>query len=169
MPPAVGIRVLVFVEVKVHDMHTHLTNWSVYTVFLRFCLWNIANSAIVGFAMSSDDFSCVHDIYEDVSVNEKCHICHAVSRERLDFRLQCYWPVFHLPLHCWDVFPSLHTNSYNASIYPVELCCAGVTSWSVVEVAVWTLKWYRYRNHMAHVTFWCVLDGVSFTSGRILL
>ena len=35
-------------------------------------IWNSANSAIVGFAMSSDDFSSLHDIYDGLDVNEKC-------------------------------------------------------------------------------------------------
>ena len=29
-------------------------------------IWNSANSAIMGFAMTSDDFSSLHDIYEDL-------------------------------------------------------------------------------------------------------
>ena len=35
-------------------------------------VWNSANSAIVGFAMSSDDFSSLHDVYEGLDLDEKC-------------------------------------------------------------------------------------------------
>ena len=35
-------------------------------------IWNSANSAIMGFAMTSDDFSSLHDIYEDLDREEQC-------------------------------------------------------------------------------------------------
>ena len=35
-------------------------------------VWNSANSAIVGFAMSSDVFSSLHDVYEGLDLDEKC-------------------------------------------------------------------------------------------------
>ena len=35
-------------------------------------VWNSANSAIVGFAMSSDDFTSLHDVYEGLEINGKC-------------------------------------------------------------------------------------------------
>lgn len=35
-------------------------------------MWNSANSAVVGFAMSSDDFSSLHDVYEGLDLDEKC-------------------------------------------------------------------------------------------------
>jgi hypothetical protein len=35
-------------------------------------IWNSSNSAIVGFAMSSDDFISLHDVYEGLQEDEKC-------------------------------------------------------------------------------------------------
>ena len=35
-------------------------------------IWNSANSAIMGFAMTSDDFSSLHDVYEDLDQEEQC-------------------------------------------------------------------------------------------------
>ena len=35
-------------------------------------IWNSANSAIMGFAMSSDDYASLHDVYESLDTDEKC-------------------------------------------------------------------------------------------------
>ena len=35
-------------------------------------IWNSANSAIMGFAMTSDGFSSLHDIYEDLDQEQRC-------------------------------------------------------------------------------------------------
>ena len=35
-------------------------------------VWNSANSSIIGFSMSSEDFSSLHDFYEGLIENENC-------------------------------------------------------------------------------------------------
>lgn len=35
-------------------------------------IWNSSNSSIVGFSMSSDDFTSLHDVFKGLSSHEKC-------------------------------------------------------------------------------------------------
>ena len=35
-------------------------------------VWNSANSSIIGFAMSSEDFASLHDVYQSLETDEKC-------------------------------------------------------------------------------------------------
>ena len=46
-------------------------------------IWNSANSAVVGFAMSSDDFASLHDVYEGLELGEKC--------QKTSYVLQFIW------------------------------------------------------------------------------
>ena len=47
-------------------------------------IWNSANSAIMGFAMSSDDYASLHDVYESLEVPEDI-IHHPIFMERSVF------------------------------------------------------------------------------------
>ena len=52
-------------------------------------IWNSSNSAIMGFALTSDDFAGLHDIYEAIELGQMSedHIRHPVYVEGLVFKL----------------------------------------------------------------------------------
>ena len=63
-------------------------------------IWNSANSAIMGFAMTSDDFSSLHDVYADLDQEERCqktmYVVHFLWRGLLsDFDV--IRPYFNIP------------------------------------------------------------------------
>ena len=64
-------------------------------------IWNSANSAIMGFALTSDDFAGLHDIYKDIDREERC--------QKTTYVIQFMWrdlspsfdvvgPYFNIPL-----------------------------------------------------------------------
>ena len=57
-------------------------------------LWNSANSAIMGFSMSSDEFSSLHDIYEDLEEDE--------HSQKTTYVIQFYGGTFHQILTSLD-------------------------------------------------------------------
>ena len=46
-------------------------------------VWNSANSAIIGYAMSSDDFASLHDAYDGLDADQKC--------EKTTYVMQFLW------------------------------------------------------------------------------
>ena len=46
-------------------------------------MWNSANSTITGFAISSVDMGSLHDVYEGLDEEEKCH--------KTEYILQLLW------------------------------------------------------------------------------
>ena len=63
-------------------------------------IWNSANSAIMGFALSSDDFAGLHDTYEDIDKEERCqkttYAIHFVWRD-LSSSFDVVGPYFNIP------------------------------------------------------------------------
>ena len=59
-------------------------------------MWNSANSAIVGFATSSDDFTSLRDVYQGLEINEKCQkmTCCTISLKRADIRFDIIGPYY---------------------------------------------------------------------------
>ncbi len=103
--------------------------------------------------MSSDDFSSLHDVYDGLKVNEN-HVRHAVSVERLDFRLRCYRPLFHMPftietrfLHSIVTRTMLAFTQFNFSVRAV-LCDGASTNLSLMKLLC------GHSNDMDTITPW---------------
>ena len=79
-----GEGILIFDEVKVR-----LTCYCIQQIEHNIMqvqsriIWNSSNSTIVGYAMSPNDFSALHDVYEGLGVNDVC--------QRTNYAVQFLW------------------------------------------------------------------------------
>ena len=73
LPPPLSIGVLIWDECFTVVSILYIVVTLVLCVQVQSkVIWNSANSAIMGFALSSDDFAGLHDIYEDIDKEERC-------------------------------------------------------------------------------------------------